>query len=389
MTPAARIAAAIDVLDAIVAGAPTEQALTRWARGSRYAGSKDRAAVRDHVFEAVRHWRSDAVRGGGTGGRARMLGRLRAEGIDLETVFSGAGYGPAPLSPEERALGAVPEAKGDMWDLPDWLIPLFEASLDQNAEATAKALTTRAPVSLRVNTARTDGAAVQATLLKDGIHTEQNARASTALSVTQGARRVRTSAAYTTGFVELQDASSQAAVLGVPGCGTALDYCAGGGGKALALAALNWQVTAHDVDPNRMVDLPARAERADHKVTLCTADDLKNADPFELVFCDAPCSGSGTWRRTPEAKWALTPERLDQLVDMQASILEAAKGHVAVDGALVYATCSVLNVENSVQIEGFIARNPGWAVTHMQSWPVDLDGDGFFVAHLTRAENTD
>lgn len=384
MTPGARVAAAISILDEISAGMPAEQALTRWARASRFAGSKDRAAVRDHVFDVLRHWRSDAVRGGAETGRGRMIGRLRACGVDPATLFDGAGYGPSALSPAEQQAGAEPQDTATLWDMPDWLIPHVQRSLGADAERTALALTQRAPVTLRVNTARSDRGAARAALTAEGIETVPNERASTALTVTSGARRLRNSEAYRAGLVELQDAASQAAVANLPGQGRALDYCAGGGGKALALATQGWQVTAHDAAPERMRDLPERAARGGHDIAICPPGDLKEGDRYDLVFCDAPCSGSGTWRRAPEGKWALTPERLAELVEIQADILRVAVRHVAPGGTLAYATCSVLDVENSAQITRFLEAHPDWQQVKVLSWPVDALGDGFFCAHLTR-----
>ena len=222
MTPGARVAAAIEILDAIAAGQAAEAALTRWARSSRYAGSKDRAAVRDHVFDVLRHWHSDAARGGGETGRARMIGRLRGQGDDLDALFDGAGHAPRPLVPEERAAGRAPSTPSEIWDMPDWLIARFTASLGDRARDTAQALTARAPVTLRVNTIRADRAMAQAMLADDGIETVINPRADTALTVMDGARRLRNSGAYTGGVVEIQDASSQAATLGIKGQGAAL-----------------------------------------------------------------------------------------------------------------------------------------------------------------------
>jgi 16S rRNA (cytosine967-C5)-methyltransferase len=383
MTPGARVAAAIGVLDAMAGGLTAEQAISRWARGSRYAGSKDRAAVRDHVFDAVRHWRSDAARGGGETGRARMIGRLRAQGADLETLFNGDGYGPAPLTEDEATVHAVPDDLGTVLDMPDWLIPVLQDSLGDDAARTARALTDRAPATLRVNLARTGAEAAVAALADEGIVAQPNPRACTALTVIQGARRLRNGPAYQSGLVELQDASSQAAVAGLAPGGRALDFCAGGGGKALALAAMGWQVTAHDIAPDRMQDLPVRAARGGHDITLITNQDLADTDPFDLVFCDAPCSGSGTWRRTPEAKWALTPARLAELTELQTAVLDAALPLVAPGGTLVYATCSVFSAENDAQVARFLSAHPGWDLTHAQHWPVDASGDGFFCACLT------
>ncbi|MEO9573682.1 MAG: RsmB/NOP family class I SAM-dependent RNA methyltransferase [Tateyamaria sp.] len=384
MTPGARIAAAIEILDSIQSGQPAELALTRWARSSRFAGSGDRAAIRDHVYDVLRNTRSDACLGGGDTGRSLLIGRLRAEGADISELFNGVGHAPEPLSPTELSAGESPQAREDIWNLPGWLADAFTQSLGERAQATAQALTLRAPVTLRVNTNKTNLSEALARLQDEGIETTENPRAETALTITRGPRRLRNSSSYLNGLVELQDGSSQAAVAGVKGAGTALDYCAGGGGKALALAASGWRVTAHDIDANRMRDLPARALRGNHEIALCAPEDIDHARTFDLVFCDAPCSGSGTWRRAPEAKWALTPEKLQDLMGMQAQVLDAAQDHVAPDGQLIYATCSVLNEENEGQVDAFLGRFPQWQVTHLQRWDVDDWGDGFFVAHLVR-----
>ncbi|MEL7166822.1 MAG: RsmB/NOP family class I SAM-dependent RNA methyltransferase [Pseudomonadota bacterium] len=382
MTPGARVAAAIEILDRIADGAPAEQALTRWARASRFAGSGDRAAVRDHVFDVLRHWRSDAARGGGETGRARLIGRCRAAGLDLDALFSGQGHAPSPLSDAERNAGRVPEPGGEACDLPDWLVPEFETALGPTWTRAARALQTRAPVSLRVNLARCDVTTACESLAADGIDVRRNARAGTVLTVCEGARKLRRSTAFQDGLVELQDAASQAAVALIAGSGRLLDYCAGGGGKALALAARGWDVTAHDADPARMTDLPNRAQRGGHTITVTEAPEGK----FDAVLCDAPCSGSGTWRRTPEAKWRLAPERLTELTALQVDIMVRAQTHVAPGGALYYATCSVLTRENVDTVARFCAAHTDWALDQAWTWPVDDDGDGFFFARLKRSD---
>ena len=385
MTPGARVAAAISVLDDVVGGMPAEQALLRWARASRFAGSGDRAAIRDHVFDVLRNWRSDAVQGGGQPGRAMMIGRLRAVSNDLDELFTGEGHAPPPLSVEELAKWEKPGDMGDMWNLPDWLIPYFERSLTKQAAAAAIALQARAPITLRVNIRKTSVADGAAALSADGIKVQHNPRASTALSVLEGARRIRQSNAYIDGLVEMQDASSQAMVLGLPKANRTLDYCAGGGGKALALAAVGSTVTAHDANPGRMEDLTSRAARAGTRVQIVSSADLANTDPFDLVLCDVPCSGSGAWRRTPEAKWRLMPNDLAALQRTQSQILNRAQNLVTRDGYLIYATCSVLMEENADQIDEFLNRHPDWQMTYTETWPIDETGDGFFVAHLRRA----
>ncbi|MCZ4351493.1 RsmB/NOP family class I SAM-dependent RNA methyltransferase [Roseovarius aestuarii] len=386
MTPAARIQAAIEVLDQIGEGSPAEKALTGWARRARFAGSGDRAAVRDHVFQALRCWGSYGALGGGDTGRARMIGALRAEGIDPAQLFTGALYAPDALSPDELTSGRMPEG-AEAWDLPAWLIPQFSEDLGAQAQTVAHALRERAPIMLRVNLRRADVAQAQASLLNENIKTDMHPIANTSLLVIEGARRIKQSTAYQTGLVELQDGSSQAsmAALDLNNVGRLLDYCAGGGGKSLALAACtDATVFAHDINPSRMVDIPERAERAGVQITMVETDELPSQAPFDLVLCDAPCSGSGTWRRTPEAKWRLTPERLEELASLQAQVLSEAAPLVASGGQLIYATCSVLKAENEAQIAAFTAANPKWVVRETHCFPVSDGGDGFFVAHLSR-----
>ncbi|WP_353347844.1 RsmB/NOP family class I SAM-dependent RNA methyltransferase [Aquicoccus sp. SU-CL01552] len=388
MTPAARMQAAIEILDANRDGTPAEQALTGWARRSRFAGPKDRAAVRDHVFDVLRSRRSLAALGGGETGRALMLGLCRRDGLDPDEMFSGAGYGPSPLTEEERAAGRAPEEGAEALDIPDWLWPAFRDSLGEDTEAAARALQQRAPVFLRANLRKADRETAATALAAEGIETRVHPAAETALEVVVGARRLKNSAAFRDGLVELQDAASQAVVEALPLASgqRVLDYCAGGGGKTLAMGA-GAEVTlfAHDAAPRRMRDLPERAARAGLSVTLLEAAEVARAAPFDLVLCDVPCSGSGAWRRAPEGKWRLTEAALDEVVDTQAEILDRAMEVVAPGGVLAYATCSMLARENGGQIEAFLARHPGWCCSWQRSWPVTGGADGFFSAQLTRA----
>ena len=251
----------------------------------------------------------------------------------------------------------------------------------------AKALTERAPVMLRVNLRKTSPDEVTLLLSKEGITCVPDPIATTALRVTEGGQRLANATAYKDGLVELQDGSSQAAMETVelsPGS-RVLDYCAGGGGKTLALAArLEAQWYAHDALPHRLKDLAPRSARAGVRVTELASDEVREHAPFDLVLCDVPCSGSGTWRRTPEAKWAMTLERFHELLDVQAEILHQASGLVAPEGQLIYATCSVLAEENEQQIARFIESSAPWRCTFQQHYPISDAGDGFYVAHLGR-----
>ena len=387
MRPEARIAAAADILDDILSGEAAERRLTRWARASRFAGSGDRGAIRDIVFDALRRRRSYAWIGGAETGRGLMIGAVRAQGAAPETVFTGERFALAPQSDEEHAAGLpLDDAPAPVRvDCPEWLWADFEQAYGDEAVPILDALRGRAPVFLRVNTTKATCAEARKVLAADGIGTEPHPLAATALLVTDNARSVRNSRAYLDGVVEVQDAASQAVVercLPFVRDGRVLDYCAGGGGKALALAGAGvGPVVAHDAAVERMKDIPARAARAGTPIrTVARAEGL-----FEFVLCDAPCSGSGAWRRQPDAKWTLDAAGLAWLNATQDAILDAAQHHVAPGGALAYATCSLLPVENGQRVDAFAARNPEWhAVSRTQWTPLD-GGDGFFLAILQKS----
>ena len=381
MTPAARLSAAIGLLDRILSGTPAEQALTNWGRASRFAGSGDRAAVRDLVFDALRCRRSFARLGGAETGRGLILGGLRATGVDPATLFTGEGHAPPPLSEAELAPLAASELEA--LDCPDWLAPRLRASLGPDFAPVLEALRHRAPVFLRVNLARISPEGAQARLAAEGIGTRLHPLAKTALEVTENARKIQNSGCFQEGLVELQDAASQAVVEALPLApgDRVLDYCAGGGGKTLAMAArAALGLFAHDAEPRRMQDLPQRAARAGVRVRLLSGAETAREAPFDLVLADAPCTGSGSWRRAPEGKWALTEARLETLLATQAAILDAAARLVRPGGHLAYATCSLLEDENMGQVGTFLDRSVGWQLSLTRRLtPLD-GGDGFFLA---------
>lgn len=386
MTPAARQQAAIEILDLILDGEAAEKALTSWGRRNRYAGSKDRAAVRDHVFTALRCRRSFAVLGGAQTGRGLVLGALRAAGSDPETVFSGQGYGPSPLTEAESAAPADFASEAERLDIPDWVWPSFNDSLGEAAEAAGVALQSRAPVHLRVNLLRSNRADAIEALAEEGILCEPHPASETALEVTQGGRKIRNSDCFADGLVELQDAASQAVVDRLPleNGMRVLDFCAGGGGKSLAMAArAKIDLFAHDANASRMNDLPLRAQRAGADITCLSEEELESTAAFDLVLCDVPCSGTGSWRRAPEGKWRLTRAMLDEIRLSQRQILEDAAQLVREGGHLAYATCSMLDEENNAQIQGFLDSHQGWKVAEQASWQVQDGTDGFFVTVLT------
>ncbi|MGR3759378.1 RsmB/NOP family class I SAM-dependent RNA methyltransferase [Roseobacteraceae bacterium NS-SX3] len=388
MTPAARLQAAIEILDEVLVGAAAEQVLTVWGRRSRFAGSKDRAAVRDHVFTALRCLRSHAALGGARSGRGLILGALREAGSDPAVLFTGEGHAPAPLTKAELAPPRAFASEAERLDIPDWLWPEFSESLAGKAEAAALALRERAPVHLRVNLGKTSVQDARSALETEGIRTRPHPASGTALEVAEGARKIRNSKAYQAGLVELQDAASQAVVDRLPLAEgmRVLDYCAGGGGKSLAMAArAGIELFAHDAEPRRMKDLPARTARAGVAVELLDPQSVRKKSSFDLILCDVPCSGSGSWRRAPEGKWRLTRETLAKLTQTQAAILDKAALLVMPGGFLAYATCSMLRSENAAQIQAFTERNPDWTLVSEGCWHVQDGTDGFYVAVMTRA----
>ncbi|WP_298256423.1 RsmB/NOP family class I SAM-dependent RNA methyltransferase [uncultured Litoreibacter sp.] len=389
MTPAARLSAAIEVLDIYLSGTAAEKALTNWARRSRFAGSKDRAAVRDIVFECLRK-RGKFSRLGLTG--RGLVVCYSADTVEnpeeLKALFSGEGHAPAGLTKDEHsALEQGENATSDemLFNMPDWLSAELKASLGDDAIAVAQSLSDRAGVFVRVNTTKGSVDAALSSLAKDGIVARRHDLSKNALQLIENPRKLSGSAAYLSGLVELQDVASQALCAKLPSAKRMLDYCAGGGGKVLAYGDQNDALLfAHDANPKRLQDLGPRAKRAGVKVSILSSKACRQAAPFDLVLCDVPCSGSGAWRRSPEGKWSLSESAYERLLGVQQDILREAAGLVAVGGTLAFATCSVFTRENEEQIAKFCAENDGWTRAFDHRFSPLEGGDGFYLAYLTQ-----
>lgn len=387
MRPDARVQAAIEVFDRWrLADQPAERVLADWGRANRFAGSGDRRAIGDLIYGAIRQMRSAAWLGGSDTGRGVMAGVAESSGADLDALFNGVRHAPAPLSDEEReGRRALAEAPwGVRFDLPDWLEP----HLGHLPSETLVALVGRAPLDLRVNSLKAEVETVVASLAGEGMDCAILAGPPGALRVTENAHRVARSEAYSAGLVEIQDASSQkVARFAAPRPGdTVIDLCAGGGGKTLAMAALmenRGKLYAHDIAPARLAQLPERAQRAGARVALVEPGGLDAlAGTCDLALVDAPCSGSGAWRRTPEAKWALTLDRLVVLNQMQDEVLAAARKTLRPGGRLVYATCSLIEAENDARITAFLTSHPEGRLGAMLRLDTLASGDGFFATEL-------
>lgn len=388
MTPAARIGAAIGLMDRIQAGELADRALADWGRKNRYAGSKDRAAIGDIVYDVMRRKQSLASLGGGETGRALLLGYIRASGQDPATVFGVDRYAPSELTGDERSSDRFVQIQlSESADFPDWLWPDLVRSHGDRAQAVARAMRDRAPVHLRVNLMKLSREKAIASLAIEGVISEPHLLSPSALQVVEGARKIRNSNTYLNGEVELQDASSQAVADLVPlkQGESLLDFCAGAGGKVLAVAGRTaGDFFAHDINPRRMKDLPIRAARAGVCIKQVSSATLNPGSQFDTVLVDAPCSGSGSWRRDPQGKWLLTPDKLGRVLNLQREILNRAAKLVRPRGHIVYATCSLLDCENEHQVEGFLAENSDFSITVVQHFTPLSGGDGFYCSVLRR-----
>ena len=390
MTPAARVQAAIEIVDEVIrsareGAAAADTVVARYFKSRRYAGSKDRRAVRELVFRAIRAFAEPIS------GRAALLG-LAAEEPALRASFDGATHGPRLIEPDEPA--AEPLA------VPLWLRPRLDPLI---SEEEIPALLERAPLDLRVNRLRgpLDSA------LEAFPQAAPTPHSPIGLRLPEGSNVIQ-SQAWLGGLIEVQDEGSQLLCLGSeaqPGM-LVIDLCAGAGGKTLALAAEmgnEGRILATDTDRARLSRIRPRLERAG--VTIAEtrlldpgreSEALADVAGFaDLVFVDAPCSGTGTWRRNPETRWRITPERLERLVSLQARLLDLAAGLLRPGGRLVYAVCSLLAEEGREQADAFERRSSlvpeslpmtagRVAGSGLLLSPARDGTDGFFVARWRR-----
>ncbi|WP_374516181.1 RsmB/NOP family class I SAM-dependent RNA methyltransferase [Brevundimonas sp.] len=382
MTPAARLAAAASVLDSIAQGRqPAEAVLKAWGQQNRYAGSKDRRAVADRVYKVLRaRGRLSWAMGGREDGRALVIASLSLiDGLPLEEIealHSGEGYGPRPLSKQERSrLTAAGEGELPGWvasGLPELAVEDFKATFGERwGEEARELMAPRAPIDLRVNGAVATVDEVEAELREAGLAPERTPFSAFGLRLpSEPPPNIQALDGFKVGRFEIQDEGSQVVswLAGAAQGQTVVDYCAGGGGKTLALAqAMRGQgrLVACDVVQKRLDNIRPRLARAGVEAELRLlgqngggAEDLNGQ--ADLVFVDAPCSGSGTWRRRPEDAWRLTPEEVERLHALQVRILQQAALLVKPGGRLVYVTCSMLSRENEATAAAFEAAHPSF-----------------------------
>jgi len=431
MTPAARLSAAIEVIDTIEAQrSPAANALKEWGTAHRFAGSGDRAAIAGLVWDVLRRRASSAWVMDDDTPRARVLGMLKVErGMDVATVSAlcdGGRFAPAPLTEKERAALASRSPEDApapvAGDYPDWLDPYLAQVFGEDRAAEAVAMASRAPLDLRVNTLKARRDKVLAAL--DHLGAKETPWSPLGLRIVLGADArnpgIHAEESFIKGAIEVQDEGSQLATLfsaAKPG-EQVIDLCAGAGGKTLALAAMmqgKGRLIATDRDKRQLAPIHERLARAGvHNAEVRspkgTADPLADIKASaDLVVIDAPCTGTGTWRRNPDAKWRMRPGALEIRIKDQAEVLDRAMPLVKPGGRIAYVTCSVLAEENSKQIRSFVGRHSDFAVVppketasvlwdkaeafaaaalaSPEGWlmtPRRTGTDGFFVAVLRR-----
>ena len=412
MTPAGRIAAAIELLGAID-GAPSRPAdavANDYFRGRRFIGGGDRRAVSDLVWRVLRTyrrlswWLADKPTP-----RLLVAASLLLEGggmADISSVYTGGQFAPTALAPSEQATlrrlqgrslehASMPDAV--RLELPDWLLPRLTPRSDA---AELAALIQPAPLDLRVNLLKATREEARAALAGEGLESVPTQFSPWGLRIA-GRKQVTTGPAFRAGLVEIQDEGSQLVALLVgarPGMRVA-DWCAGAGGKTLALAMMmqnRGQLLACDVSGVRLDGAVRRLRRAGvHNVErhLIEPGDKwakRRGGSFDRVLVDAPCTGTGTWRRNPDARLRLTEADLDELLAKQAGIVDQAAPLVRIGGRLVYATCSLLSEENENQVTAFLARHPGFALIPLvRAWPGVPPNTGDYLSLTPARHGTD
>ncbi|ADV11686.1 RsmB/NOP family class I SAM-dependent RNA methyltransferase [Mesorhizobium ciceri] len=390
-----RLAAAIEVLEDIGRRhRPVADALKDWGLSHRFAGGGDRAAIGNIVYDALRHKRSAGWLLGQDTPRAIGFGALLLEwgqtAQSLNEALDGDKFAPPLLTAAELqaiADGRLADAPDAVRaDVPDWCAPLFERAFGSSWADEGAALATRPPLDLRVNTLQANRDKVLAELTGTGAKPAAIAPHGIRIPPIDGDGRhpnVQAEPAFQKGWFEVQDEGSQiaAALAGAEAGMQVLDFCAGAGGKTLALSASmenRGQIFAHDAEKARLAPIFDRIRRSENRNVQVVTKPTELAplgNHMDIVLVDAPCTGSGTWRRRPDAKWRLTQRQLDTRKGEQSAILDAAKAYVKPGGLLVYITCSVFDEENGEQIAAFRDRNSGFVpVDHRQLWDSRFPG---------------
>src|ERR1700733_1584440 len=410
MTPAARLSAAIELIDTIDAQrVPAAKALKEWGTAHRYAGSGDRAAISGLIWDVLRRHASSAWIMDADTPRARTLGMLKLErGMDADAISDlcdGGRFSPEPLTDGERAAltsRSLEQAPAHIaGDYPEWLDGYLAQAFGDDRVAEATAMASRAPLDLRVNTLKAKREKVQGSIPHLGARPTPWSPIGLRIELSADARNIGIHAEedFIKGAIEVQDEGSQLAALlsaAKPG-EQVIDLCAGAGGKTLALAAMmqgKGRLIATDHDKRQLAPIYERLSRAgvhncDVRTPKGEGDALSDIRASaDLVLIDAPCTGTGTWRRNPDAKWRMRPGALEVRLKDQATVLDRAAALTKPGGRIAYITCSVLPPENGEQIRAFVARHPEFTVVPSAQTAAVLwdNAEEFVAATLQSAE---
>ena len=379
----------IEILDTYLDEAKINFVLRKWAIKHRFAGSSDRRKIKDIIFDIIRQKKSCEHVGGGFSGRNLLIGYLKLKGTELSSVFDNSKFGPKELTIKEQNINVDFSNLSNIYELdfPSWLIPILRRSLQSEFNNVVKALRNRSNVQLRVNLKKISRLNAIKKLKKNNIECEINELCSTALNVLSGAQHILTSPCFENGFVELQDAGSQlvSELIEINYNDKVLDMCAGAGGKSLAIscgAELDATYFAWDVNFDRMKDIDARSKRAGVKIEKVIK--LSSKSFYNKIIIDAPCSGSGSWRRDPEGKWRLDEDILENYVKTQKELILKGLKLLAPRGQILYITCSILDIENGKLIDDLISSVLSLRLVRSISLVPSSKSDGFYGAVLEK-----
>jgi 16S rRNA (cytosine967-C5)-methyltransferase len=379
----------IEILDTYLNEAKIDFVLKKWAIKHRFAGSSDRRKIKDIIFDIIRQKKSCEHVGGGFSGRNLLIGYLKLKGTELSSVFDNSKFGPEELTIKEQNINVDFSNLSNIYELdfPSWLIPILRRSLLNEFSNVVKALRNRSHIQLRVNLKKISRLNAMKKLQKNNIECEINELCSTALNVLNGAQHILTSQCFENGFVELQDAGSQlvSELIEINYNDKVLDMCAGAGGKSLSIscgAELDATYFAWDINFDRMKDIDARSKRAGVKIEKVIK--LSSKSVYNKIIIDAPCSGSGSWRRDPEGKWRLDEDILDNYVKTQRELILKGLKLLAPRGQILYITCSILDIENGKLIDDLISSVLSLRLVKSISLVPSSKSDGFYGAVLEK-----
>lgn len=427
MKPAAHVQAVIELLETeLESPLPLDVILQKYLRARRYIGSKDRREITRQIyrinrrFEGLKWLAESLTEDVASLPRLLSIADQKLNGLnvaEVQELFSGQQYQPTPLTePETKFLEALSEdslESAPEWvklNTPQWTFDKIKAQFASESTQEIEALSNEATTDLRVNTLKANPSDALKALKENDIEADTTQHSPTGIRL-KSRVNLSTLEVYKDGRVEVQDEGAQvvSALCAANPSDRILDYCAGAGGKSLALAAYmanEGEIVAFDIDPRRLDKIKQRARRAGASIIKATTpEELKESqNNYDLVVVDTPCSGTGTWRRNPDQKWRLTPEKLSEYTEIQAEVLRTASHYVKPGGRLTYITCSILEEENRNQVESFLQENqgfeliktnevweevfssayPGKSPEYLTLTPHQHGTDGFFMAVLRK-----